>query len=144
MELDQPNFAFKPGRDARPHMPEPPPVRIVAVEDVTLPASSGQEADLDAFYIGLLEFERDDKSGGLVYKAENLRLRFNLVEGPIVRGDYRALTVEVRDLRLAEKKLVDEELEYERHKGLTPGQERLLLLDPAGNIVELVVAPRVA
>lgn len=145
VHLDQPNFTFKPGRDVRPHMPEPPPVRIVAVEDVTLPASAGMERDLDAFYVDLLEFERDEKEEAeIVYRAENLRLRFRLVEGPATRADYRPLVVEVLNLRDAEKKLIDEELEYERHKGLTPGQERLVLFDPAGNIVELTVAPRVA
>jgi hypothetical protein len=46
--------------------------------------------------------------------------------------------VEVPSLAAAEARLVAAEIEYVRQKGVTPGQESLLLLDPAGNWVELL------
>jgi hypothetical protein len=40
-------------------------------------------------------------------------------------------------LEEAEKKLIELELEYTRQRGMTPGEESLLLIDPAGNWIEL-------
>ena len=45
--------------DARRQMPEPLPVRLVAVADVRLPAPAGVERALDAFYVDLLGFVRE-------------------------------------------------------------------------------------
>lgn len=47
--------------DRRPILPVPPPVRLIAVDDVILFASAGDEAALDRFYVGLLHFEREDQ-----------------------------------------------------------------------------------
>src|SRR5690242_12497792 len=47
--------------DRRPPMPEPPTVRLVAVEDVTIIAPSGAERELDALYVDVLKFERIDE-----------------------------------------------------------------------------------
>ena len=44
----------------------------------------------------------------------------------------------------AELKLVEAEHDYLRQRGLTPGQESLLLQDPAGNWVELFEVRRIA
>ena len=44
--------------DARPKLPEPPPVTLVSVQDVRLPTVAGLERLLDEFYAGLLRFER--------------------------------------------------------------------------------------
>jgi len=60
MELAESADPLKLRPDRRPTMPPPPPVRVVAVEDVVLIAAPGQERDLDAFYVGLLRFERED------------------------------------------------------------------------------------
>ncbi|HEY1628228.1 MAG TPA: hypothetical protein VGF52_00120, partial [Tepidisphaeraceae bacterium] len=70
MDLEQSSIEFKPIRDRRPFMPAPPPVRLVAIEDVHAPAGAGVEVDLDDFYVKLLKFERDDsRREGIVYKA---------------------------------------------------------------------------
>lgn len=45
--------------DPRVRMPEPLPVRLVAVADVRLPAPAGVERALDAFYVDLLGFVRE-------------------------------------------------------------------------------------
>src|SRR4051812_41492244 len=77
--------------DQRPLIPEPPPVRLHAVEDVRLPAVVGLEKELDAFYVDLLEFERDASAGeSVAYRAENFRLRIEVVQSPVERTDYRA------------------------------------------------------
>jgi hypothetical protein len=51
---------FRPTADRRPIIPEPPPVRLVTVDDAVLIAAPGQERALDAFYVGVLRFERED------------------------------------------------------------------------------------
>jgi hypothetical protein len=106
-----------PARDRRPFMPEPPPVRLVAVEDVLVEAPAGVEPALDDFYVAMLQLEREDappRSGGagahhshhsqqedrteIVYKAENVRLRLAVREPPLPRPDMRPIGVEVRSL----------------------------------------------
>jgi hypothetical protein len=139
LELEEANLPFDAAaaaRDHRPHMPEPLPVRLTAVEDVRLPAPAAVDVlALDAFYVGLLELERIATE--LAYRAENFALYFERVDGTIVHESLRPLGVEVLSLAETEKKLIAAELEYTRQRGLTPGSETLLLLDPAGNWVEI-------
>jgi hypothetical protein len=172
---------FRAPDDRRARMPEPLPVRVLAVEDVRLPATAGLESQLDSFYVGLLGFERVDvelprprpkvdpmpgfrqegrdwpmirrgRAGlppaltggdrphtlGPVYRAENFRVHFDLVEGLVERDSLRPLGVEVPSLAAVEGTLMDAEIEYVRQRGVTPGQESLLLTDPAGTWIELV------
>jgi hypothetical protein len=170
---------FSARGDRRPRMPEPLPVKVLAVEDVRLPATAGLESQLDEFYAGLLGFERVDaelprprpkveplpgvreegrewpairrgRAGlpaltgdrphtfGPVYRAENFRVHFDLVEGLVERESLRPLGVEVPSLAAAEGNLSAAKIEYVRQRGVTPGQESLLLTDPAGNWIELV------
>src|SRR5688572_9595376 len=136
LELEPPRAeAFAPAQDARPHMPEPPPVRLVAVEDVHVPAVSGLAPELDDFYVGLLRFAREPAEASLTYRAENVRLQFDVQRPPIEREDFRAVNVEVPVLADVEKILVARETNYERQRGLLPGQDLLVLRDPAGNWV---------
>ena len=138
MELEESPIIFKPITEKRPLSPEPLPVRLLTVEDATLPAAAGLETQLDAFYVGLLGFERDDKADGLVYRADNFRLRFEIVEMRPERESMRALAIEVPQLAEIEHRIIEREIEYLRQKGLTPGELRLLLRDPAGNWLEIV------
>ena len=131
-------LTFKPSVDRRLKVPEPLPVKLVAVADVRLPAPAGVERQLDALYAGLLGFRRAPEAEGLAYYAENFTLRFDVVEPPVRRPDFRAVGVQVLSLREAEEKLIEAEVEYTRQRGLLPGEERLVLVDPAGNWVELV------
>ena len=143
MELEpSPNFV-PPPPDRRPLIPQPLPVRLIAVADVRMVATAGLEADLDQFYVTMLQFERDADAAGIVYRAENFRLSFVLVEGLPERDDLRPQQIEVLSLAVAEQKLIDAELEYVRQRGLIVGSESLLLQDPAGNWVELVEAKRI-
>ncbi len=123
-----------PEADHRPTIPVPPPVWLVAVEDVKLPTIAGIEAKLAEFYAGLLKLEPDDS---LTFRAERFRVRFEVVSKPIERIDFRALMIEVPSLVDLEKFLIDAELEYERVSGLQPGDRCILVRDPAGNLVQV-------
>jgi hypothetical protein len=136
LELESPTREFKPAPDNRLRMPEPLPVRLIAVEDVILPAPAGTEAELDDFYVKLLQFERI--ASELSYRADNFVLRFDVVEHPVAHDSLRATQIEVLSLADAEQKLIDSEVQYTRQRGVSPGQETLLLLDPGGNWIELI------
>ncbi|MGD0770768.1 MAG: hypothetical protein ABSB42_21510 [Tepidisphaeraceae bacterium] len=132
--------AFEAGEDRRPKLEEPPPVRLVSVEDCQLWVPAGLERQLDEFYAGLLNFERQDlerDEGGheLIYRAENFRLRIEVLERPLPREDFRPLGVVVPSLNDLARRLAEAKIEYERQRGLVPGQDNLLLYDPAGNSV---------
>jgi hypothetical protein len=137
MEL-APSTHFVPAADLRRPLPPPPPVGLLTVEDARLAASSGLERELDAFYVGLLQFERDAQREGIVYKAENQRLRIDLVEGPVRRDDMRMLGVVVKSLEDAMRKLTEAQWLYSRERGVAGGEDRLLLMDPAGNWLRIV------
>jgi len=137
LELEPSRGPFAPPRDQRPHLPEPPPVRVVAVEDVHVPAVSGLAPELDAFYVDLLRFAREPGEALLSYRAENVRLVFDVQRPPVEREDFRAVMVEVPVLADVEKRLVELETEYERQRGLLPGHDHLVLRDPAGNWVAI-------
>src|SRR6266850_5298762 len=137
IELEAPT-GIQPEPDSRARMDEPLPVRLVAIADVTLPVIAGVEVELDRFYVGMQEFVRDTDARELVYHADNFAIRFVVRELLPERGEYRPLQIEVQSLLLAEQKLREAKIEYVRQKTLTPGEESLVLLDPAGNWVELV------
>jgi hypothetical protein len=119
-------------------MDELPPVRLIAVEDVRLLTPPGISENLDGFYVDLLEFTRDSLVDGIVYRAENFRLRFAVVDQmPVGRDGIRPIGIEVQSLRDAEQKLFDRHINYLRQRGLLPGLISLLLQDPAGNWTEL-------
>jgi hypothetical protein len=54
-----------------------------------------------------------------------------------VREDFRAVGIEVPALLSLERELIELEIEYEWQKGLLPGQQTILLQDPAGNWVRI-------
>ena len=137
MELDKPDFDFAPPADRRPTMPEPPPVRRVAIEDVSLPATQAEIAKLDAFYIGLLRFERDGNASGIVYKAENARLHIRPVADDAPREEMRAMGVEVPSLRDLELLLVHREIPFIKERGIAVGHLKVLLQYPARNWLRL-------
>ncbi|HTL31442.1 MAG TPA: hypothetical protein VL282_19565 [Tepidisphaeraceae bacterium] len=142
MELEASTTEFRPKIDSRPIIPEPLPVRLVAIDDVAAITPAGIEEKLDAFYVQMLQFERDP-SEPLTYHADNFDLRFTIVETPPPRDDMRPIGIEVLSLQEAEQKLIDRELEYVRQRGLLSSDTSLLLLDPAGNWVAIVEAKRV-
>ena len=137
MELEPVNTPMPPVTDPRPRVFPPLPVRLVAVDDVRLPAPAGAEKDLDAFYVLLLGFERHDEAE-IVYRADNFLLRFDVQEPPLTHDSLRPIGIEVMSLAETEQKLIELEIDYGRQRGVTPGNDTLLLRDPAGNWLELM------
>ena len=132
----------QPVVDHLPRMRVSLPVKLIAVEDVTLPAHAGREGEMDRLYVGLLDFERLPGKA-LAYRAENLALRFELWEGLIERDGYRPLQVVVKSLDDTERRFVEAEVPHTRQRGVNLGQESLTLYDPAGNWVEIVESRQV-
>ena len=137
MELEPPT-GIQPTIDRRRRIDEPLPVKLVAVNDVTMPAPAGVEVKLEAFYVGLLEFERVPPETLLHYRAENFALRFDVQERPVEHDRLRPQGIEVQSLADAELKLIEGEYPYVRQRGVLPGTETIVLRDPAGNWIELV------
>lgn len=123
--------------DVNPRMFEPPPVRLVTIEDATMVAGAGMDTKLDAFYVDLLKFERDREGDSPVYRAANFALVFQICEPPAVRHDMRAIGIEVPSLGTVEQQLIDTKIEYVLQRGLLPGDVSILLQDPAGNWIVL-------
>ena len=145
MELEEPTGTFKPVRDPRPPAYEPPPVRLLAISDVHLAAVAGLERDLDAFYVGLLKFDRDtDDADHIAYRAERWRLVFDVVERPPAREDYRPVMVEIPHFTDFLNALAEQQIEFERQKGVAPGVETAFLQDPAGFWVSVGPIRRIA
>ena len=142
MELE-PSTHFRLEPDPRRSIPVPPPVSLNTIDDAMLRATTGFERELDAFYVGLLQFERDLKCDRVVYKAENFRLRFEFVEGQVIRDDMMMLGIVVKSLADTAKKFDEAKVTFSRERGITAGEERLLLLDPAGNWIRVTQSKRI-
>lgn len=128
--------------DDRPHLPEPPPVALAAVQDVRLPMVAGLERALDEFYVGLLRFERTAGSGGGVtegpaYRGENHSLVFHVTEVPEERKGCRPVGIVTPFFGEVIQALEEQNRDYELVRGLGPGSISLLIQDPAGNWVEI-------
>jgi hypothetical protein len=141
IELEE-STGLQPAADTRPRMDQPPPVRLVAVEDVHRPMLPGLIAAMDRFYCQFWEFAPDAGNLPGIYRAENVRLIFTVVtdQKPIERETVRPQGIVVRSLRDAERKLAEAEIECIRQRGLTPGEQSLLCQDPAGNWIEIFEA----
>jgi len=137
LELE-PATGLTPRADRRPRMDEPLPVRLVAVEDVRMPAPAGVEVQLDALYVGVLGFERVPPETELHYRSENFTLHFELQEAPVEHDNLRPQGIEIPSLAEMELKLIEGEYEYVRQRGVMPGTETIVMRDPAGNWIELV------
>ena len=119
-------------RDDRPRLDEPPPVRVAAVNDVTLPAVAGLEVRLDGFYRDLLGFRRVGRAFP-AYDAENARVNFVIVETPPERDHVRPIGVQTPRYGVILETLEASGVDFEVVRGLGVGSDALLLRDPAGN-----------
>jgi hypothetical protein len=137
MELEPVTTPFVPAEDRRQKIEEPPPVRLIAIEDCRLPATAGLEPKLDQFYLGLLRFFRVEDPARVAYHAENHDLYFQITELPQPRTDARSLGIAVPSLAELTQRLNEAEIEYIRQRGLIPGFDTISLYDPAGNPLEI-------
>ena len=78
MKLSRSRQPFDRPHDARPHMPEPLPVSLVAVSDVRLLSNPGLDHQLDHCYVDLLGFARDADRNRLLYHSENFAIELDL------------------------------------------------------------------
>jgi hypothetical protein len=118
-------------------------VQLLAVADVTLPALTGLENQLDEFYVGILGFQREigrpicEREPAITYRAENAFLRLICIERPPLREDYRFVGMVVPSIGELAERLNDAGIEFIRQRDLTPGSESLVLNDPAGNLLAI-------
>ncbi len=125
-------------------MAEPLPVRLIAVNDVMLPTPPGVEAKLDRLYVDVLRFQRSAELQELVYYADNFDLRFIVSDRPVKHASLRSLGVQVPSLPEMIERLMAAEIEFSHQRGLVVGLESIVLLDPAGNWVEITDSREVA
>lgn len=137
MELDQPNFAFKPVADARRRLDEPLPVNLEAVADMHVPMSRVPADVLGKLYVAILELAPLADPHHVAFQAENFALWFDLPRRELSQEDFRPVRVLVRSLSATEARLVEAEIEYERLKGVAAGHEVLALTDADGNCLEI-------
>lgn len=126
--------------DTRPPIPEPPPVALVSIRDITLPMVAGLEPQLDLFYERILGFRRlpHEPEAGPVYQAENHDLRFYVLEKPPERDECRPIGIVTQHLGEILETLETRRIDHEYVRGLVAGQDGILLRDPAGNWVALL------
>lgn len=130
----EPGTGLTPRADLRPHMSEPPPVKLLAIADVHLPSAVGHERELDAFYVDLLKFERGEQTDGVLsYLAEKHALVFDVLEPPLNRDTILPTALEVPSLKNLRFALIEREIYFEPMQGLDPATEYIQLKDPAGN-----------
>ena len=145
VELEPSSIDFNPTPDRRPKMPEPLPVRVIAINDSLSHAVAGREREMDDFYVAVLGFVRATSGEGaaenpaavMTYHADNVDLRFAVREPLFPRDDLRPIQIEVLSLQSVEQGIIDRELEYTRQRGISPGMESVVLQDPSGNWVEI-------
>lgn len=139
MELEK-SANIKPTVDSLPALPELPEVHVVAVEDVTLQARAGIETELDAFYVGVIGLVRLEDQ--LAYRADNVRICFDVVEPPVLRDSYRSIGLWVMSLETLAKELNDREIEFTYTRDGNAA-EAILLRDPAGNWMQIAEHRRI-
>lgn len=133
MELEEPTAAVKLPPDGQPKMPEPPPVRLLAIADVHLSAWPEVEHLLVGFYVGLLKFDRDtDDTSAVAFKAEKHRIVFGHEAVPAPRDNYRPILIETPFYDDFVHTLLDREIAFDYQRGTAAGVETVFLQDPAG------------
>lgn len=114
--------------------------RIIAVDHVNVEAPPGAADGLRWFYgeVCLLD-EVDASVGGakLVYRSGRIELRIHLLGSPVVEPVDCRVGILVPELSEATELLEERRVGYDTLSGLTWTDQRISLLDPGGNRVEL-------
>ena len=116
------------------------PPRIEAVDRIVLEAHDHRREALREFYgevIGLQELDCESVDSGLRFGAPRLDLCIHFVESPEVDALTTRLVVGVPALNRKESELNERSIPFRRRRGLSWTDRRLVLLDPAGNRIEL-------
>lgn len=134
-DLEPSRHPIEKAADSRRRLDEPLPVELEAVADLHVPTPKAREKDLTQLYVEMLQFARMPDQGHLAFRADNFVLRFDLPRGPT--PNYHPIRIIVPSLASLEAKLTEAEMEYSRQRGLMPGNEVTVLLDPDGNWLEI-------
>jgi len=138
MRVEDTAQPLKPVTDFRPRMPEPPVVRLISIDDVSIHATPATSALLDAFYIELLAFERDDDPAhAIAYRAEKNRLIVEVFDVVPPRDDFRPVQLATPLFDAFVRRITELEMPFEWQKGVAPGLETAFLQDPAGNWISV-------
>jgi hypothetical protein len=117
--------------------PEPLP-RIQAINDVRIEAKPSDQGDMHFFYVEILGLEAvNDEPGMLCFQTERLSVRVLLTPEAQPSPMRRRLILEIPSLHAMAEKLAELGFEAEWYRGLRLTDQRLFVLDPAGNRVEL-------
>jgi hypothetical protein len=136
MELEPEGKPLDVTPDRRPTLPQPLPVRLVAVADVRLPCPLDPEVLqlLDGFYVECLKMVRiagDETTR--TYQADNFCLILQGQEGIVHREKLEPTMIEVDDRKTFQDAIIEREMEFEWMRGLVLGGDFILVKDPAGN-----------
>jgi hypothetical protein len=116
-------------------------VRLEAIADVHLESPPHRRERIRRFYsrlIGLAERPREaDVPEDLCFASELLRLRVRVTADALPSPNRRRALIRVPSLPMLMEALSEQGFTYQIQRGLSFFDRRLLVLDPAGNLVEL-------
>lgn len=122
---------------------------MLAIADVRLPAVTGTRAESVAvFYadvIGLQPLGQGARDSELVFRGfppTTPRLTVDLAARPPAKWCRRCALIQVQDLAAQKEQLDELRIAYELLRGWYAYDQRLLLSDPAENLIELVAVHR--
>lgn len=117
--------------------PDPPP-RIQAISDIRIEAVPGLEPELRFFYTDVLGLEQvDGERGMMCFETERMRVRILITPEAQPSPIRRRLVLQIPSLQEMQMRLEELEVDYEWYSGLRFTDQRIFLLDPANNRIEL-------
>lgn len=120
--------------------------RIQAIDDVRVPVPAPLLEDVRRFYVeltGLEPVKVDSAGGGVIlrgYPRSGPRLVLDPCEMPGGSPRCHSITILVGSLLQCQEYCLDRRLDHEWSRGWFHYERRLLVTDPAGHCVELIVS----
>ena len=117
--------------------PDPPPI-IHAIRHVRVEAKPEQEPSLRFFYEDVLGLGPvHDEPGMLCFETKRMRVRILLTPEAQSSRMRRRLVLVVPSLKRMRERLEELEIDYEWYTGMRFTDQRIFVLDPADNRIEL-------
>jgi catechol 2,3-dioxygenase-like lactoylglutathione lyase family enzyme len=118
--------------------PSDPPPRIHAISDLRIEATPGLEGQLEFFYVDVLGLERvEDEPGMVCFETQRMRVRVLLTPEAQPSPIRRRAVIQVPSLERMRARLEEMGIQYEWYDGLAFTDQRIFVLDPADNRIEL-------
>jgi hypothetical protein len=134
-ELEPSRHPVAKASDTRRRLEEPLPVELEAVADLHVPVPKALQKDMLRLYGEMLQFAAMPAEPHLAFRADNFILRFDLPRSD--KPNYHPIRIIIPSLPVFEAQLSEAGIEYTRQRGLLPGEEVTVLLDPDGNWLEV-------